>query len=156
MVPGNTYAGDTMGHTIITEVACPKCEAPIGRRCTGTGSNPTHALRVAAYQNLIQRAFFLVNPATYWQEMARRGLASQEAADRMDWKGEIARSVTSEAIDAAGLSVEWITNSIQYMTGTPARVLPVQIEGEPWLTYIRPRPGFLFMADGYRKGPMGP
>lgn len=104
----------------------------------------------------MQRAFHLVNPAAQAQELARRGLISQEAADRQDWRGEIAIALTLEAIEAEGLTLQNVEDSILFMTGTVANVIPAQIAGEAWISYLKPRPGFLILADGYRKGPAGP
>lgn len=104
----------------------------------------------------MQRAFQLVNPAARAQELARRGLISQEAADAQSWRNQIACCVTLEDIEAAGLTVQNVADSIQFMTATVPQVLPSEIAGEPWVSYLPARRGFLFLADGYRKGPAGP
>lgn len=149
-----------MGHVIITQVLCPRCGAVVGSRCTASNGQTvqggTHARRINAFQNTMQRAFHLVNPAAQAQELARRGLISQEAADRQDWRGEIAIALTLEAIEAEGLTLQNVEDSILFMTGTVANVIPAQIAGEAWISYLKPRPGFLILADGYRKGPAGP
>lgn len=141
-----------MGHAIIIEVDCPTCGAKVGERCP----KETHAIRVIAFRNTMIKAFHLVNPAAYAQELARRGLISQEAADHQDWRGEIARAVTLEAMQAEGLTLQNVEDSIRYMTGTSAQIVPSRIAGEPWVSYREERPGFLFLAIGYRKGPAGP
>ena len=149
-----------MAAAIITRVTCPRCGAVIGSRCvTSTGAlfhNGTHAQRISDYQNTMRRAFQLVNPAVHAQELARRGIVSQEAADKQDWKGEIAIAITLETIESAGLTIAQIEDSIPFMTATRAQILPADIAGEPWVCYLGSRPGFLILADGYRKGPAGP
>ncbi len=96
-------------------------------------------------------AFALVNPRRQFQEMARRGAVSQEAADRISWKGPINAAVTVDELDALGLTPEMVAEAIRVMTHSCSQVRAEVIQGTPWLSYWpRPgRPGFRFLALGY-------
>lgn len=149
-------------YVLLTEVPCPhpRCGAGQGRPCQDLAGRPlatgTHAVRQHLHGETMRRAFHLVNPAAHAQELARRGLISQEAADAQDWRGEIACTVTLEELEAHQLTIQNVIDSVAHMTATVARVTPATIKGEPWITYIDAKPGFLVLADGYRKGPAGP
>lgn len=96
----------------------------------------------------ILEAFALVNPRRVFQEMARRGMVSQEAADRISWKARIDASLTAEELSDAGLTPDMVAAGIFFMTRTHAKVTPCLVQGTPWVSFFPPRPGFRFTALG--------
>jgi hypothetical protein len=100
--------------------------------------------------DVMLRAFQLVNPRRVPQEQARRGLVSQEAADRVSWKGPIEAYLTAEEIRREGLSTGLIADAILAMTGTDAKIVPCLIRGTPWVSYWPPRRGYMILADGFK------
>lgn len=98
----------------------------------------------------IFEAFSLVNPRRVFQEMARRGMVSQEAADRISWKCRIHATLTLEELDAAGVTPDLVAAAILYMTRTHAKVTPCVVYETPWLSFWPKtgKSGFQFTALG--------
>lgn len=96
------------------------------------------------------QAFALVNPRRVFQEMARRGMVSQEAADRISWKCPINSELTEEELRAAGVTADLVAAGILYMTRSHARVTPCVVYGTPWCSFWprSGRAGYHFLAFG--------
>ena len=125
-------------------IQCPTCK---GLRC----NHPERAKAIHAWaRDITARAFRLVNPYCYAQELARRGLLDQTAADAQDWRGPIARAVTIEDLAAAGVTAQDVLDAIWTMTGSRGQAIPATISGTEWVSYLAARPGFNFVADGFR------
>lgn len=95
-------------------------------------------------------AFALVNPRRVFQEMARRGMVSQEAADMVSWKNPINAEITAEELRETGVTPDLVAAGILYMTRTHAKVVRCTVYGTPWVSFWprTGRPGFRFLALG--------
>jgi hypothetical protein len=104
----------------------------------------------------LSTAFDLVNPAIKMAEMAQRDPRLASWAAKASWKDEIADLVSDETLAAAGVTIEDVREAIEFYTATEAKITREQIGGEHGVHYDPPKPGYLVIAKGYRKGPAGP
>lgn len=96
-------------------------------------------------------AFALVDPTPDHALLALYGIADA----RGDWKDPIHALVTDDALQAAGVTIADVEAAIIHYTATVATVTREVIGATTAVTYIGGAPGYMVIADGYRRGPAG-
>jgi len=99
-------------------------------------------------QKKISLAFSLVHPRRVYQEMARRGIVSQEAADQASRRATIDAVLTDDELVEAGLRPATVAKAILAATGSHAGLAPTTVYGTPWMSFWprSGRPGWHFWA----------
>lgn len=85
-------------------------------------------------QNRMNLAFSLVSPE-YWG--AARGL---------DWKDQINAVLVEEDLKTAGVTIQEVVDSVEFMTATKATLRESTV-------HLTNEKAYIIKADGYRRGP---
>jgi hypothetical protein len=103
----------------------------------------------------LRTAFALVDPLEtighfYGADMMRRN-----ADEGRSWRDRIATLVPQERLDAAGVTIDDVRESVIHFTATEPTITAHTI-GQVGIRHYHGRPGYLVLAEGYRRGPAGP
>jgi hypothetical protein len=108
------------------------------------------------HHDLMEKAWALVNPRAYAEELEDRGLLSAASVAKVSWKDPISALVTDEDLATAGVTIDQVREAIIYFTATEPRITREKIGGKPWVHHLIPLDGWLVTATGYLMGPAGP
>ena len=110
---------------------------------TTTTAQATETLR-----STMERAFDLVDPA-----MRATALLGHSNHGKT-WKDPICSLLPQSELDSAGVTIEQVAEAIAFYTATEAGISAEKI-GRVGAVDHHGAPGYLVMADGYRRGPAG-